>query len=212
MKRTGIFALAAGCAIGVTALVGGVGYASALDVAEQAGQTLDVSGVSTVDPSSKQLAESTTLDDSTTEPTAEPTDDPTPDDSATDDATSDEGTADQGSGDAVDEVDPSDPVVIKDDGDKNCRSDNAGERVKRVADREAWLAAQKAAEEAAAGDDSDPDSSGKDWSDKDDDGWDHDGWNHDGDRGGDWGSRDGDRSGSWGGGHHGGGGWGGGHH
>ncbi|AYF98375.1 hypothetical protein [Protaetiibacter intestinalis] len=119
MKRTGIFALAASCALGVTALVGGVGYASALDVAEQAGTTLDVSGVSTVESSTTEVADSTTLgtEGAEEEPTAEPTD------PATEEPSDDDGTADQGSGD-VDEVDPSDPVVLpgkdKDHSGKDC--------------------------------------------------------------------------------------------
>jgi len=113
MKRTGIFALAGACALGVTALVGGVGYASALDVAEQAGQTLDVPGVSTVERTSDEVSDSTTLKDKST-PTPDPTDPAT--DAPVAEAPVDDGTVDQGSGDAVDEVDPSDPVVIPDDG------------------------------------------------------------------------------------------------
>ena len=74
MKRTGIFALAGACALGVTALVGGVGYASALDVAEQAGATIDVPGVSTVDKTSEEVAKATTLDKNKSTPTPEPTD------------------------------------------------------------------------------------------------------------------------------------------
>ena len=67
MKRTGIIALAAGCALGATALVGGVGYASALDVAAEAGTTLDVAGINTVDANSEKVA------DATIEPSADPT-------------------------------------------------------------------------------------------------------------------------------------------
>ena len=74
MKRTGILALAATCALGVTALVGGVGYASALDVAEEAGKTLDVAGVSTVDTTSHEVAGSTTPGKDKGTPTPEPTD------------------------------------------------------------------------------------------------------------------------------------------
>src|SRR6218665_3951962 len=104
MKRTGIFALAATCALGVTALVGGIGYATALDVAEQAGQTLDVAGVSTVDATSHDVADSTTPRKDKGTPTTEPTDPATEPPGA--EAPVDDGTADQGSGDAVDVVDP----------------------------------------------------------------------------------------------------------
>lgn len=114
MKRAAIMALAAASAMGVTALVGGVGLASALDVADQAGRTLDVRGVSTVDDSRRTLADAPTLDDAAV-PSDDPTaDDATPDDPATGAPTDDDGTADQGSGD-VDEVAPADPVVIGDD-------------------------------------------------------------------------------------------------
>lgn len=99
MKRTGIFALAAGCAMGVTALVGGIGYASALDVAEQAGRSIDVSGVSTADSGRERPADSAKLD-----PTPAPTDEAAAE-------TSDEVVDDTDAG-AVDEVAPSDPVVI----------------------------------------------------------------------------------------------------
>lgn len=118
MKRTGIFALAAGCAIGATALVGGVGYASALDVAEQSGRALDVGGVSTVPASTVRVADRSV-------PTPEATD-PAVDDSATgstDASGDDDGTADQGSGD-VDVVSPSAPVDIE-HGDENC-DDSSG--------------------------------------------------------------------------------------
>lgn len=118
MKRTGIFALAGACALGVSALVGGVGYASALDVAVQEGQTLDVPGVSTVEKTSDEVAESTTLDNGKGDPTPEPTD-PATEAPVAEAPVVDEGTADQGSDDAVDEVDPSDPVVIPDDGIKD---------------------------------------------------------------------------------------------
>lgn len=211
MKRTGIIALAAGCAMGVTALVGGVGYASALDVAEQTGRTLDVSGVSTVDESSSTLADSPKLD-----PSAEPTDDATADDTASDPSTDDDGTADQGSGDAVDEVDPSDPVVIGDD--------VAGKAGKDCGDHAAWFGAHKGDKTGdGAGRDaaSDPAKnwsgekwSGKNWSDThgtgDDPGssWsgkDGSGTRGSGDKGSGWGKGDGGHRG-------GGGGWGGGRH
>ncbi|PZQ89739.1 MAG: hypothetical protein DI534_08070 [Leifsonia xyli] len=113
MKRTAIFALAAAGALGVTAVVGGVGYASALDVAEQAGTTLDVKGVSTVGAGSAELRGSAT---------------PTPTPSPSDDSTTagdDDGTADQGSGDAVDTVNPSDPTVITHKRGKDCTSDDS---------------------------------------------------------------------------------------
>jgi transcription termination factor Rho len=115
MKRTGIFGLAAACALGVTALVGGVGYASALDVAEQQGQTLDVPGVSTVEKTSDEVAKSTDADKTKSTPTPAPTDPAAEAPVAAPPVV--EGT-DQGSG-AVDEVDPSDPVVIPDDGTKD---------------------------------------------------------------------------------------------
>lgn len=105
MKRTGIFALAAGCAMGVTALVGGIGYASALDVAEQAGRSIDVSGVSTADSGRERPADSAKL-----EPTKEPADE------ATAEASDEVDETDAG---VVDEVAPSDPVVI--DGTKDTR-------------------------------------------------------------------------------------------
>ncbi|MBN9139639.1 MAG: hypothetical protein J0H23_02320 [Micrococcales bacterium] len=206
MKRTGIIALAAGCAMGVTALVGGVGYASALDVAEQTGRTLDVSGVSTVDESSSQLADSPKLD-----PSAEPTDDATADDTASDPSAADDGTADQGSGDAVDEVDPSDPVVIGDD--------VAGKAGKDCGDHAAWFGAHKGDKTGdGAGRDaaSDPaknrsgekwsgthgpgDGPGSSWSGKD-----GSGTRGSGDKGSGWGKGDGGHRG-------GGGGWGGGRH
>ena len=112
MKRTGIFALAGACALGVTALVGGVGYASALDVAEQAGATIDVPGVSTVDKTSEEVAKATTLDKNKSTPTPEPTD-PATEPPVVETPVVDDGTDD------VDEVDPSDPVVIPEDGTKD---------------------------------------------------------------------------------------------
>lgn len=109
MKRSGIFALATACAMGVTALVGGIGYASALDVAEQAGRSIDVAGVSTVDSGSGRLVGSPRLD-----PSAEPAaaDDAAAGDETADAPPVDHGAARQGPGGAVDEVDPADPVVI----------------------------------------------------------------------------------------------------
>ncbi|QNO37020.1 hypothetical protein H4J02_11200 [Protaetiibacter sp. SSC-01] len=241
MKRTGIFALAAGCAMGATALVGGIGYASALDVAEQTGRSIDVAGVSTVDGDTKRLADSPKLD-----PSAEPSDEATADDAPADgpvesdevvppvvddDGTGDQGSGDQGSGDAVDEVDPSDPIVIDDrkKSDKRCGSFKQ--------ERAAWLAAQDG-DPAVGGD-------GKTWTRDGSEGWGDarsgdknrgekswgdkswvDGsrsgehgpgssWDGTSDRGGDR-HGDGHRSGKGGGGHHGGkhggGGWGGGRH
>ncbi|TXK16283.1 hypothetical protein [Homoserinibacter sp. GY 40078] len=119
MKRTGIIAIAGTCALGASALVGGVAYASSLDLAEQVGAPLAIDGVSTA-----QLVVEDTED--TTDVAAEPTDDATED--ATDDSTEagdDDGTADQGSGD-VDEVDPSAPVKLNDDDSK--KDDCDGDR------------------------------------------------------------------------------------
>ncbi len=152
MKRSGIFALATACAMGVTALVGGIGYASALDVAEQAGRSIDVKGVSTVDGGSEKLAGSPKLD-----PTAEPAaEDATAEDApvASDevaDPVVDDGTADQGSGDAVVEVAPSDPVVIDHKGKKSDAVDKRCGSLKK--ERAAWFAAQQGADpgESVAG-------------------------------------------------------------
>ncbi len=194
MKRTGIFALAAASAMGITALVGGIGYASALDVAEQAGRSLDVKGVSTVAGGSPELAGSPKLDPAATTPGGATADDAT--DGATTeevpaaggeaaDPPADDGTVDEGSGDAVDAVDPPDPVVIDDvkkgeKGDKRCGS------LKK--ERAAWLAAQQ----DGTGDPA------AEWADKD---WSKDGstWSEDGKRWADksWGDkRWGDKS--WG--------------
>lgn len=114
MKRSGIFALATACAMGVTALVGGIGYASALDVAEQAGRSIDVKGVSTVDSGAGRLVGSPRL-----EPTAEP--------APADDAAVEEDP------DAVDEVAPPDPVVV--DGTKEAGPDAD---TSRSADGRSW--------------------------------------------------------------------------
>lgn len=111
MKRTGIFALAGACALGVTALVGGVGYASALDVADQQGQTLDVPGVSTVETTSDEVADST-VDKTRSTPTPAPG-------APSAEVPVVETPVDDGTTDDVDEVDPSDPVVIPDDGTKD---------------------------------------------------------------------------------------------
>src|SRR5690606_18668257 len=91
MKRTGIFAAAVAGAVGATALVGGVGYTLAQEVAEQNGAPLDLGPVATVEPGQQHL--STSMGSGTTTDT-------TPDDAAPDDTATD-GTAGDRSGTAA---------------------------------------------------------------------------------------------------------------
>jgi hypothetical protein len=88
MKRTGIFAAAVAGAVGATALVGGVGYTLAQEVAEQNGAPLDLGPVATVEPGQQHV--STSMGSGTTTETA-------PDDAAPDD-TAPDGTAGDGTG------------------------------------------------------------------------------------------------------------------
>jgi hypothetical protein len=110
MKRTGIFAAAAAGAIGATALVGGVGYTLALDVAEQNGRTLDLGAVGTVERGQDALARS--FEKSLEEQADDPGTDATPPEDVPDDADAGAGTApDPGAGGAA-PVAPSAPVEI----------------------------------------------------------------------------------------------------
>lgn len=101
MKRTGIFAATAAGAIGATALVGGVGYTLAQDVAEQSGAPLDLGAVASVEPGQGELPTATRLHA----------------DDDTDGAASDEAPADDTSGTDSDAggaapVAPAPPVAI----------------------------------------------------------------------------------------------------
>lgn len=106
MKRTGIFAAAAAGAIGATALVGGVGYTLALDVAEQTGEPLDLGAVASVKPGERDIAESSGTDEAT-----EDAGDATSDEAPPADVPDGGAAPDPGAGGAA-PVAPAAPVVI----------------------------------------------------------------------------------------------------
>jgi hypothetical protein len=70
MKRTGIFAATVAGAIGASALVGGVGYTLAQEVAERNGAPLDLGAVATVEPGRSELSTSMGAGDAATDEAA----------------------------------------------------------------------------------------------------------------------------------------------
>src|SRR5690606_285548 len=109
MKRTGIFAAAVAGAVGATALVGGVGYTLAQEVAEQHGVPLDLGPIASVEPGNGALSTSTGRGQSTDGDTG----DAAPGDTTPDETAGGTGTeADSPAAGGAAPVAPAPPVAI----------------------------------------------------------------------------------------------------